>query len=352
MRDLIGKLEVVDDDTASALRVIDHFDRLVDERASTAAVVRAAAALAGSPAGLHDAARGLVKRFAPDGRALTGGTEGSWHHAPIPGQAGSWLWLERAGDAGPLDALILERAARALQALSTGSSDPSTSGLVRIACDPDATDADRLDAVARLGLTGPVTVVLSTSVHLRATLLSTVGALVVALLPGTPTIPEGIRAGAAVATNPLQLPTALEQARTALRLAADVGGLAPAVVRYDAAPTSRSWTIRTRRALVRAPRLCPHDRGAERDRGPGCAARAPRRGRHPQRAVCADRSRPSSAARRTDPVRRRRAVRRHQTGAGQVPTLSRNRPMGGTPSYVGDFKRVTVADRDRISNSA
>ncbi|MEU4451549.1 hypothetical protein AB0F44_09460 [Nocardioides sp. NPDC023903] len=233
MRDLIGKLEVVDDDTASALRVIDHFDRLVDERASTAAVVRAAAALAGSPAGLHDAARGLVKRFAPDGRTLTGETEGSWHHAPIPGQPGSWLWLERTGDAGPLDALILERAARALQALSTGASDPSTSGLVRIACDPDATDSDRRDAVARLGLTGPVTVVLSTSVHLRATLISTVGALVVALLPGTPTIPDGVRAGAAVAPDPLQLPNALEQARTALRLAADVGGLAPAVVRYD-----------------------------------------------------------------------------------------------------------------------
>jgi len=120
-----------------------------------------------------------------------------------------------------------------LQALSTGSSDPSTSGLVRIACDPDATESDRRDAVARLGLTGPVTVVLSTSVHLHATLISTVGALVVALLPGTPTIPEGVRAGAAVSPDPLQLPTALEQARTALRLAADVGGLAPAVVRYD-----------------------------------------------------------------------------------------------------------------------
>lgn len=233
MRDLIGKLEVVDDDTASALRVIDHFDRLVDERASTAAVVRAAAALAGSPAGLHDAARGLVKRFAADGRALAGETEGGWHHAPVPGQPGSWLWLERTGDDGPLDALILERAARALQALSTGAPDPSTSGLVRIACDPDATDADRRDAVARLGLAGPVTVVLSSSTNLRATLSSTVGDLVVALLPGTPTIPDGIRAGAAVAPDPLRLPTALEQARTALRLASDVGGLAPALVRYD-----------------------------------------------------------------------------------------------------------------------
>ncbi|MGY0387184.1 helix-turn-helix domain-containing protein [Nocardioides sp. WG-D5] len=233
MRDLIGKLEVVDDDAASALRVIDHFDRLVDERASTAAVVRAAAALSGATAGLHDAARALVRRFTPDGRTLTGKDEGDWRHEPVPGQPGSWLWLERAGGDGPLDALILERAARALQALSTGSAPPSTGGLVRIACDPGATDADRRDAVARLGLTGPVTVVLSTSADLRATLISTMGSLVVGLLPGTPALPEGIRAGAAVASDPLRLPTALEQARTALRLAASVGGLAPSVVRHE-----------------------------------------------------------------------------------------------------------------------
>ena len=233
MRDLIGKLEVVDDDTASALRVIDHFDRLVDERASTAAVVRAAAALAGSTAGLHDAARALVKRFAPDGRSQVATVEGDWRHEPVPGQPGSWLWLERTGEDGPLDALILERAARALQALGTGTPDPSAGGLVRIACDPEATDADRRDAVARLGLTGPVTAVLTPSANLRATLFSTVGALVVALLPGTATIPEGIRAGAATASDPMQLPTAFEQARTALRLAAEVGGLAPSVVRYE-----------------------------------------------------------------------------------------------------------------------
>ncbi|WP_328528953.1 helix-turn-helix domain-containing protein [Nocardioides sp. NBC_00368] len=232
MRDLIGKLEVVDDDAASALRVIDHFDRLVDERASTAAVVRAAAALAGSTAGLHDAARALVRRFTPDGRALPGKQESEWRQEPVPGHPGSWLWLERAGEDGPLDALILERAARALQALGTGSSQPSTSGLVRIACDPDATDADRRDAVGRLGLTGSVTVALSLSAGLGAPLISTVGDLVVALLPGTPALPEDIRAGAAVAPDPLRLPTAFEQARTALRLAAG-GGLAPSVVRYE-----------------------------------------------------------------------------------------------------------------------
>jgi hypothetical protein len=46
LRDLIVKLEVVDDTAARALRVIDHFDRLIAKRPSVAAMVRAVAALA------------------------------------------------------------------------------------------------------------------------------------------------------------------------------------------------------------------------------------------------------------------------------------------------------------------
>ncbi|MFD7608108.1 hypothetical protein ACFWAN_48475 [Streptomyces mirabilis] len=48
MRDLINRLEVTDNATAGALRVIE-------ERASVAAVVRAMATLARCAAGLHDA---------------------------------------------------------------------------------------------------------------------------------------------------------------------------------------------------------------------------------------------------------------------------------------------------------
>ncbi|MFI6792096.1 hypothetical protein ACIBG4_32690 [Nonomuraea sp. NPDC050383] len=56
-RKLIARVEVVDD-TASALRIIDLFDQLVEPDAVRPAVVRAAAAMAGCPAGLHDAGRG------------------------------------------------------------------------------------------------------------------------------------------------------------------------------------------------------------------------------------------------------------------------------------------------------
>ncbi|WP_203336643.1 helix-turn-helix domain-containing protein [Nocardioides limicola] len=233
MRDLIGKLEVVDDDTASALRVIDHFDHLLEERASKAAVVRAVAVMAGCPAGLHDAAHALTRRFAPSGRALPIAPTDTWRHEPIPGHPGSWLWLERTGPDGPLDALIVERAARALQALAGDTADRSTMGMVRIACDLNASDDDRRDAVMRLGLLGPVTVVVSRSMDLQASLRTAFGSDRVALLPGTPTVPEGIRAGVSVAPEPLELPTALEQARVALRVADEVDGSAPSLVTYE-----------------------------------------------------------------------------------------------------------------------
>jgi hypothetical protein len=234
VRELIGRLEVVDDESASALRVIDHFDRLVDEKATRAAVVRAVAAMAACPAGMHDAARELAQRFTPSGRPLTGEVSNAWRHMSIPGHPGSRVWLERIGADGPLDTLILERASRALQALTEDSGHRSTSGLVSIVCDPGASTEERRNAVTRIGLAGAVTVVLSTSSNLHAPLCATLGAGgVVALLPGRPDVPEGISAGAAVAPDPLQLPTALEQARVALRLANDVGGRAPSVVRYE-----------------------------------------------------------------------------------------------------------------------
>lgn len=232
-RELIGKLESSDDPSAAALRVIDHFDHLVEERATAAAVVRAMASLAGCPAGLHDAERGLVQRFDPEGRRLPDLTPPSSTRLAVPGRIGTWVWLERPDAApGPLDPLLLERAARTVQALNR--SVPRTPGtLVRVACDPDAAESDRRDAVQALALTGPVTVVVGAAPGPPWPLATTVGRHAVALVPRAQGLPPDLRAGTAVASEPADLPTALERAATAFRLTDRRNGPGASVVRYE-----------------------------------------------------------------------------------------------------------------------
>lgn len=232
LRDLIVKLEVVDDTAASALRVVDHFDRLIAERAPVAAMVRAVAVLADCPAGLHDAGRGISPRYDPTGNALPEVQGGSWARVAVPGRPGSWVWLERTGEAGPLDALILERSAKAIQAVTGAPVDRSADAAVRIACDPDAPESDRCDAVKRLGLTGPVTVVIA-SPQPPPPYSTRVGRHAVTLVAGTAVPPSGLRAGTAIAQEPAHLPDALERARLALRLTDRVDGPGPSLVAYD-----------------------------------------------------------------------------------------------------------------------
>ncbi|MEU5155164.1 helix-turn-helix domain-containing protein [Glycomyces sp. NPDC021274] len=234
MRELIGRLESSSDPSAAALRVIDHFDRLVEERATAAAVVRAAAALAGCPAGLHDAERGVIRRFDPAGRRLPDTEDASTARAAVPGSIGVWVWLERpdAAAAGPLDSLLLERAARTVQALNRP--DPRTPGaLIRVACDPDAADSDRRNAVKDLGLTGPITVIVGTDPGANASLATTIGRYAIALATRAPDLPSGLRAGTATASEPAALPTAFERAATAFRLADRIDGPGASVVRYE-----------------------------------------------------------------------------------------------------------------------
>ena len=94
MRELIGRVEVVDDDMASALRVIAHFDSLVTERASVGALIRAAAAL-GSPVGLREATSGRVSRVGADGQVLTASSPGPIRlEVPVDAGHEQVLWLE------------------------------------------------------------------------------------------------------------------------------------------------------------------------------------------------------------------------------------------------------------------
>jgi hypothetical protein len=233
VRELIGAMESSDDPAVAALRVIDHFDHLVEERATITAVVRATAALAGCPAGLHDAERGDVRRFDPEGRQLPGTEQGASARLSVPGRIGTWVWIERpATQAGPLDSLLLERAARTVQALHRSVSRTPDS-LARVACDSDTTENDRRNAAQALGLCAPVTVVVSASPGLPVPHATTMGRYTVALTAEAPAPASGLRAGTAVAQDLAELPAALERAATAFRLTDRLDGPGASMMRHE-----------------------------------------------------------------------------------------------------------------------
>lgn len=167
MRELIVRMTVTDGDAASALRVISHFDALVEHGASTAAIVRAAAALSGSIAGWRDGAGDRTTRMDPAGRTLlepAPSLEAAWPRVLLDRSGTSSVWLEPTDDDGPLDQLIVERCAQALRAkMPRGGRAASPHELARIACEPEVTDRERADALLSLGLTGRILVAVTSA---------------------------------------------------------------------------------------------------------------------------------------------------------------------------------------------
>lgn len=119
MKDLVVRLTALDPDAGAAVRVIAYFDQLVDARAGLATIVRGAAVLAGCPARLADRERGVDLRVGPDGRrgAPDGAPDPSWLSTPVTTGGSAVLWLERPGPGGPVEAMVLERAATAARAV-------------------------------------------------------------------------------------------------------------------------------------------------------------------------------------------------------------------------------------------
>jgi hypothetical protein len=157
VREWIVKLSTIDGDAADALRVIEHFDTLVDERCSALAILRAAASLADCPVGLEDPERGLRVGVDAAGRAVN-----DFDHGTASRQTERFeeitVWLDREGPAWPLDHLILERFARSLHAVKKARDESPTVAATRAVCDPDLSPADRDNALRQLGLGPTVTV--------------------------------------------------------------------------------------------------------------------------------------------------------------------------------------------------
>lgn len=224
MRELITKLAVLDGDAATALRVISHFDALVDGHASAAAIIRAAAGLADCPAGFHDVARGVRQRIDHRGRPLpTDAAPGSRISERFEQMT---VWLEREGEPGPLDHLILERCARAIHA-GVHPGDPAVAA-IRLACDPDSRPTDRAAALRLLGLTGAFDVVATTDAAPPAPVID--GHRIQLLRPGA--LPGSGAAGLARSTGD-DAPLARLRAATALRLAVDPVTGGPVHVRHE-----------------------------------------------------------------------------------------------------------------------
>ncbi|MCI2417307.1 helix-turn-helix domain-containing protein [Saccharopolyspora sp. K220] len=230
MRELAGRMRSVDPDAGAALQVIAHFDALVETRAGLEATIRAAAVLAGCPAGLVDRARRLRVRVLPDRQRADGEPTGI--RSPLSAdQDDAFVWLERPGDQSAdkaraeLDAILVERLAATVRIVldrtwsNTPSLDPAS---VELLVDPAADERIRSTAARRLGL--PVDGVFAVRVGIggahgqQQALTVRLGDLDVTIEPaGRGREPSAPRS----ATGPLvelrDLPLSYQQARLALR---------------------------------------------------------------------------------------------------------------------------------------
>jgi hypothetical protein len=229
MKDLVARLSALDPDAGAAVRVIAYFDQLADARAGLATIVRGAAVLAGCPARLADRERGVDLRVGPDGRRgrPAGPPDPSWLSTPVAG-GGAVLWLERPGPAGPVEAMVLERAATAAHGVldrTRGRAPTQTDeAAVEVLIDESAPPEARRHAARSLGL--------PESGLARAVALEGGGARIAPATAGRDREPwnpgHGFgdaaiapRAGVGTAVPVLSLPASWNAARTALRLTAE-----------------------------------------------------------------------------------------------------------------------------------
>ena len=160
MKGLLLRLSALDADAEAAVRVISYFDRLVDRGATPSEVVRAAAALAECVVG-WTSGTGTTLRFGPDGVAVPDEIPIQPSKAapvdPDDGASPARVWLERPGEPGPLDDLVVERLAltarlRGAARRRTPAPNLADPALVELVLAEREAQEDRARAVHLLGL--------------------------------------------------------------------------------------------------------------------------------------------------------------------------------------------------------
>ena len=238
------RLAALDPDASAAVRVIGYFDRLTESGAGLEAIVRGAAVLTGCPARLADEERQLSLRVEPDGRHGVPAVppDRSWPSASVApadsATGGAVLWLERSGPAGPVEAMVLERAAAAARVVllrTRGRTPIRASGdeaAIEVLIDANAPPEARRHAVHVLGLTG--------TPQIRAVALAR-GTRIEPVIRTEPMVRakpqaiDGPRSGIGTAVSLDRVPASWAAARTALRFTAEgtSDDPGPRSVRYD-----------------------------------------------------------------------------------------------------------------------
>lgn len=159
MEELAGRLAPLDPEAGSALRVVSYYDELLAHRGGLESVVRGAAVLSGAPARMMISGWRSALRILPDGHRedADGAADPSWALIALTDPSVT-LWIERHPPPGPVDAVILERAALAASTvlertpgrLAISRNDPA---IVEVAIDADVPPDTREHAARKLGLT-------------------------------------------------------------------------------------------------------------------------------------------------------------------------------------------------------
>lgn len=248
VRELLGRLSAIDSDAESAVRVIAHFDALIEGRAGLDAFVRAAATLANCTAGLQHPELRLYIRFDSGGNRLPPGDRQMRSPSQCLDANGAEVWLERGVDATPTDVMILERLAAGISVALDRRYQPMAGcdpDLVELLLDGRADQADRARAAeqAGLGRHAPVRAVASVGSNQElpaqwrklSTTVATYTASIAATQGWSIDSPPTTRVGLGAAGPPADLPHSWRGALAALRLTsagtdADPG---PSLLRYE-----------------------------------------------------------------------------------------------------------------------
>ncbi|WP_406431830.1 polysaccharide deacetylase family protein [Streptomyces sp. NBC_01589] len=154
VKGLLLRLSALEADAATAVRVIAHFEALLGGGLDPVSLTRSTAALAGCAAGL-ELPDGRAARFGSAGVALPGPPERVSGRVDL--EPSGRVWLERPGEPGPFDELVLEwmaitarvLAGRPRQTRVPSAADPA---LVELVLSGREDASDRARALRLLGL--------------------------------------------------------------------------------------------------------------------------------------------------------------------------------------------------------